>query len=108
MYEVPELRPIPLREGDLLIWHIGLPHGNGFNETDRPRLTQYVLMYPTHPQDVTLSARIQAYREHSGPLAHESPDPFPGDPRGWERRHGRTARLTPLGKRLVGVCRWDE
>ncbi len=108
MYQIPGLRAIPMNEGDLLIWHIGLPHGSGFNQSDRPRLAQYVLMYPTHPQDRTRPARIQAWHDHAGPLTHESPSPFPGDPRRRERAQGRRARLTPLGKRLVGICRWDD
>jgi hypothetical protein len=33
---------------------------------------------------------------------------FPGDPREWERQHGTTAALTPLGRKLVGVDLWGE
>jgi hypothetical protein len=32
---------------------------------------------------------------------------FPGDPRGWEREHGQTAELTPLGRKPLGLDRWE-
>ena len=34
--------------------------------------------------------------------------PFPGDPRDWERKHGTTAALTPLGRKIVGLDSWGE
>jgi hypothetical protein len=36
------IRSIPTKRGDLLIWHRGCPHGNGFNLTNRPRMAQFV------------------------------------------------------------------
>ena len=35
-------------------------------------------------------------------------DAFPGDPRHWERQHGTTAALTPLGRKLLGLDSWEE
>jgi hypothetical protein len=32
---------------------------------------------------------------------------FPGDPRRKEELHGKTAELTPLGRKLLGLDRWD-
>ena len=32
--------------GDLIIWNSALPHGNGVNSTDKPRLAQYITMFP--------------------------------------------------------------
>jgi ectoine hydroxylase-related dioxygenase (phytanoyl-CoA dioxygenase family) len=39
-------RPIPGRAGDLIIWHDALPHGSRPNRARRPRIVQYVTMYP--------------------------------------------------------------
>lgn len=32
--------------GDLLIWRQDLPHGSGLNLADKPRIAQYITMYP--------------------------------------------------------------
>jgi Phytanoyl-CoA dioxygenase (PhyH) len=39
-------RPIGGRAGDLIIWHQALPHGASPNRGTRPRLVQYVNMFP--------------------------------------------------------------
>ena len=39
--------PIAGRAGDLIIWHHALPHGSSPNRATRPRIVQYVKMYPT-------------------------------------------------------------
>jgi ectoine hydroxylase-related dioxygenase (phytanoyl-CoA dioxygenase family) len=39
-------RPIGGRAGDLIIWHHALPHGSRPNHGRRPRLVQYIDMYP--------------------------------------------------------------
>ncbi len=41
-----DIRPIPGKAGDLLIWHSALLHGHGRNTSKRPRLAQYMLMHP--------------------------------------------------------------
>ena len=41
-----DIRPIPGKAGDLLIWHSALLHGHGRNTSKRPRLAQYILMHP--------------------------------------------------------------
>ncbi len=40
-------RPIGGRAGDLVIWHLALPHGASPNRGTKPRLVQYVNMFPT-------------------------------------------------------------
>jgi ectoine hydroxylase-related dioxygenase (phytanoyl-CoA dioxygenase family) len=40
--------PVGGRAGDLIIWHQALPHGASPNRGTRPRLVQYVNMFPTH------------------------------------------------------------
>ena len=39
-----EVKSIPGKAGDLLIWHRLLAHGNGHNRSDRPRMAQYITM----------------------------------------------------------------
>jgi ectoine hydroxylase-related dioxygenase (phytanoyl-CoA dioxygenase family) len=95
---------VPLRAGDMVIWSVLLPHGNGRNVSDRPRLAQYISMHPARDDDETArQRRIRLWRENLHP---ESPA-FPGDPRRIEEQRGRPAELTPLGRRLLGLDRWD-
>jgi hypothetical protein len=44
-------RPIGGRAGDLVIWHQALPHGASPNRGTRPRMVQYVNMFPTHCEE---------------------------------------------------------
>jgi ectoine hydroxylase-related dioxygenase (phytanoyl-CoA dioxygenase family) len=39
--------PVAGKAGDLIIWHKALPHGSNPNRATRPRIAQYVAMYPT-------------------------------------------------------------
>ena len=41
-----EAQPIPGAAGDLVIWHEALPHGPSPNRGDRPRIVQYLKLYP--------------------------------------------------------------
>ena len=41
-----EVKSIPGKAGDLLIWHRLLAHGNGHNQSDKPRMAQYITMSP--------------------------------------------------------------
>ena len=47
--------------------------------------------------------RIDAWLHRKAPEGN----PFPGDPRNWEREHGTTSALTPLGRKLLGLDLWD-
>ncbi|HVZ50917.1 MAG TPA: phytanoyl-CoA dioxygenase family protein [Pseudolabrys sp.] len=40
-------KPIGGRAGDLVIWHQALPHGASPNRGSRPRMVQYINMFPT-------------------------------------------------------------
>ncbi len=42
--------PIAGRAGDLVIWHHALPHGSRPNRGTRPRIVQYINMYPTQQE----------------------------------------------------------
>jgi len=91
------------KAGDLIIWHSALPHGNGRNRSDRPRLAQYITMYPARPEDEQLrQRRVQLWRKRLPPDGKA----FPGDLRQREENEGQTATLTPLGEKLLGVARW--
>ncbi|MEO2002688.1 MAG: phytanoyl-CoA dioxygenase family protein [Candidatus Poribacteria bacterium] len=103
---VPELREenfrqIPGSAGDLLIWMTALPHGNGRNTSDKPRLAQYITMGRNgQTNEEGRQNRIKHWRERT-------PGGFPGDPRRIEEDEGTTAELTPLGRKLLGLDLWD-
>ena len=97
--------PIPGKAGDLVIWDRLLPHGNGRNSSDRPRLAQYITMYPAAELDTRQrDRRIRMWRQMRPPGGKA----FPGDPTRWERRNSVPARLTSLGRKLLGIDRWDD
>jgi hypothetical protein len=101
--------PIVGKAGDLVIWDTRLPHGNGHNTSDRPRLAQYISMHraPQPPlseeQEARRQERIRQWREHAAPRNRT----FPGDERWEEERNGATAELTPLGRKLLGLDFWE-
>ena len=104
-----KVTPIPGKAGDFLIWNKLLAHGNGHNVSDRPRLAQYISMGPaptsplTPEQEERRQDRIRRWQNRLGPTGKA----FPGDPRRTEELHGRTAELTPLGRKLLGIDLWE-
>src|SRR5262249_11422473 len=101
-----KLTPIPGRAGDLVIWDRLLAHGNGRNRSNKPRLAQFIAMRPAREyEEGERQERIRSWRERTHPYGKGY---FPGDPRRWEALHGRTAELTPLGRKLLGLDRWEE
>ncbi len=46
-----DARPVAGKAGDLVIWHHGLPHGASANRGVRPRIVQYLTMYPARAHD---------------------------------------------------------
>lgn len=98
-----QVQSIPGRAGDLLIWNSLLPHGNGCNTSDRPRLAQYITMSPADiSNDRQREERIASWRTR-----RPAPN-WPGDPRGWELRQPGPATLTALGRRLLGLDPWPS
>ena len=93
---------IPLKAGDLVIWNSLLPHGIRANRSDRPRIAQYIAMSPAKGDESVRQARIRSWRERSAPEGMA----FPGDPRAWERTRYATAKLTALGKQVLGLEPW--
>jgi hypothetical protein len=95
---------VDLEPGDLLIFNSLLAHGVRPNQSDaRVRMAQYISMYPADWSNASERAeRIRLWRELDSPKRAA----FPGDPRRWEQQHAKTATLTPLGERLLGLTRW--
>jgi hypothetical protein len=98
-----EVKRIPGKAGDLLIWHSLLAHGNAPNTSDRPRLAQYITMSPArHDDEEYRQSRIKLWRDRLNPPGRA----FPGDPRRWEEQN-EPAELTDLGRRLLGLDPWE-
>jgi ectoine hydroxylase-related dioxygenase (phytanoyl-CoA dioxygenase family) len=96
-----KVTPVPGKAGDLVIWNTLLAHGNGHNVSDRPRLAQYITMYPAkESDDESRQERIACWQERRPPKW------WPGDPRQREQQFGKTAELTPLGRKLLGLDLW--
>lgn len=96
---------VPLRAGDMVIWRTTLPHGNGHNQSSRPRLAQYITMYQADGQDERERLqRITCWRENIPPPRKF----FPGDSRKIEEQRSQPAQLTALGKKLLGLESWPE
>jgi hypothetical protein len=99
-----EVKKVTGKAGDLIIWHSLLAHGNGRNVSDRPRLAQYITMSPSREKnEEERQRRIRGWQERLPPIGSA----FPGDPRGIEQKYGKIARLSDLGKRLLGLERWE-
>lgn len=98
-----QVTPIPMKAGDLVIWDRLLAHGNGRNEGTRPRLAQYITMYPASDDEEQRRERIACWRERRAP-GHWERD-IPEKYRGRERRYP-PAELSSLGRKLLGVDTW--
>lgn len=96
-----EIQQVAAEAGDLIIWNSLLPHGNSLNTSNQPRWSQYILMTPAEPDNEAKRAeRIDMWR-HA-----RKPADFPGDPRYQEPQTGGPARLTDLGRKLLGLDLW--
>ncbi|SRR5579884_148553 len=98
-----QVTPIPMQAGDLVIWNRLLAHGNGCNQGTRPRLGQYITMYPASDDEQRRQERIACWRERRAP-SHWERD-IPEKYRGREQRNP-PAELTPLGRKLLGLDLW--
>jgi Phytanoyl-CoA dioxygenase (PhyH) len=108
--------PIPAKAGDMIIWTSLLPHGNGRNTSDRPRLAQYISMSPVEQgtsyqqserkDNKTLrELRVDSWRTNTPPPFSKY---FRGDTRRIEEQRGEPAKLTPLGRKLLGLDSWES
>ncbi|MDE0484583.1 MAG: phytanoyl-CoA dioxygenase family protein [Candidatus Poribacteria bacterium] len=94
-----EAVPVAGKAGDLVIWHSALPHGSSPNSAVRPRMAQYITMSPA-PNDGkdTSEGRVTGWRERLTGLGKNQKEK--------EHNEGKTAELTPLGKKLLGLDPW--
>jgi hypothetical protein len=99
-----ELVKVKMNAGDLLIFNSTQPHGIRPNTTqDKVRIAQYISMMPAEEDNEALRQwRISSWQERRAPEGYA----FPGDPRGWEKTKYKTAELSSLGKKLLGLENW--
>lgn len=89
------------RAGDLIIWHSALPHGPGTNTSDRPRVVQYITMSPAQEgNEEARQRRIHGWQNRLTGLGKDQKEK--------EHYTGKTAELTLLGRKLLGLERWDN
>ncbi len=95
---------IEMEAGDLMIFNTLLAHGVRPNHSDnRVRMAQYISMFPADEDDlVERTARITSWRTLEPPKRAS----YPGDPRDWEKKNATTAKLSPLGEKLLGLKNW--
>jgi len=96
---------VGLEAGDLLIFHSAQPHGIRPNLSEnKVRIAQYISMMPAENDNENLRQwRIKSWQNRIAPEGFA----FPGDPRNWEKNKYNTAILNDLGKKLLGLERWD-
>ena len=95
---------VKLEAGDLAIWDSRQPHGIRANRSgDKVRIAQYISMMPAQEENEALRDwRIKSWRERIAPEGYA----FPGDPRNWELTKYKTAELSELGEKLLGLKSW--
>ncbi|WP_373515110.1 phytanoyl-CoA dioxygenase family protein [Persicitalea sp.] len=100
-----QLVKVKLEAGDLLIFHSAQPHGIRPNlSKDKVRIAQYISMMPAEEDNQALRQwRIGSWRDRIAPEGYA----FPGDPRRWEQTRYETAELDELGKKLLGLEKWQ-
>ena len=98
-----KVTPIPAKAGSMIVWNSLLLHGNGRNVSDRPRLSQYISMSPADRMtEENRLHRIRCWQNREPPGGTT----FPGDPREIEQTEFKTAELTELGRKLLGIDSW--
>lgn len=95
---------VKMNAGDLLIFNSTEPHGIRPNKSkDKVRIAQYISMMPVEPENEALrNWRISSWKNRIAPEGYA----FPGDPRNWEQERYTTAKLSPLGEKLLGLKDW--
>lgn len=95
---------VKLEAGDLLIFNSTEPHGIRPNKSkDKVRIAQYISMMPAEEDNHELKEwRVNSWKNRIAPEGYA----FPGDPRNWEQDKYETAKLSPLGEKLLGLKPW--
>ena len=85
-------------------FHSAQPHGIRPNLTDdKVRIAQYISMMPAEEENDELKKwRISSWKDRIAPKGYA----FPGDPRNWEQKRYKTAKLSSLGEKLLGLKKW--
>jgi len=93
-----EIVHVAAQAGDLIVWDSRLPHGNSKNRSSEPRLAFYVMMF--RADEAIRQIQIESWRTgrcvpwwRSRP-GYDRIEPWP------------PARLTKLGRRLLGLQDW--
>jgi len=99
-----EIVKVKMEAGDLLIFNSTQPHGIRPNTSaNKVRLAQYISMMPAEEDSEELRQwRISSWQERKAPEGYA----FPGDPRKWEQTKYKTAVLSVLGRKLLGLDKW--
>lgn len=83
--------------GDLIVWSSLLPHGAGCNWSSRPRLAQFIRMFPAgDANEAVLERRLNMWR-NGLPNPNEQSN----------QKSYTPARLSELGQKLLGLRNWD-
>ena len=100
-----KIEKVALEVGDLLIFNSLLAHGIRPNRSEgKVRIAQYISMMPAEEDNESLKKwRIHSWKNRIAPEGYA----FPGDPRNWEQTKYKTAKLSPLGKKLLGLTPWN-
>jgi hypothetical protein len=96
-----ELVPVGGSQGSLVIWHRRMPHTSLANNSDSPRLVQYVTMNPAGNEEARqVNAKLcLEKRPPAWAVRQKVPgqlDPEPGPP----------VQFTALGRKLAGIDPW--
>jgi ectoine hydroxylase-related dioxygenase (phytanoyl-CoA dioxygenase family) len=99
-----KLVKVGMEAGDLLIFNSTEPHGIRPNRSDnKVRTAQYISMIPAEEENPELKDwRVNSWKNRISPVGYA----FPGDPRNWEQEKHKTAELSELGKKLLGLNNW--
>ncbi|MFL2603653.1 MAG: phytanoyl-CoA dioxygenase family protein [Flavobacteriaceae bacterium] len=100
-----KIEKVAMEAGDLLIFNSLLAHGIRPNLSENKiRIAQYISMMPAEEDNKVLKQwRINSWKNRVAPEGYA----FPGDPRNWEQTKYKTAQLSPLGEKLLGLTKWS-
>ncbi len=100
-----DLVKVKMEAGDLLVFNSLQPHGIRPNiSVNKVRIAQYISMMPAEEDNqALLEWRINSWKNRIAPEGYA----FPGDPRNWEQTKYETAELNDLGKKLLGIEKWE-
>ena len=100
-----KIEKVALEAGDLLIFNSLLAHGIRPNRSKgKVRIAHYISMMPAEEDNESLKKwRIHSWKNRIAPEGYA----FPGDPRNWEQTKYKTAKLSPLGEKLLGLTPWN-